>query len=287
MQELGALSASTKAAILDSMDTTKPYVLKDTRDDKYYNVAKLADGRVWMTTNLNLTGGTALYSDDSDVAAANTRASGTPYYTLPASNKSGFSDDAVAYVYNTGKENHPAHDSTAAATCIPSNSSTGDCDSYYSWFAATVGGKDSNGNVVTGDGLDTAYSICPNGWRLPKSGKDDDTSPSSTVGYKKGDFYKLATAYGADLESDYYEDPSTFYNNAGLGTLPNFLLAGEYYGGSFYYNQYGSYWSSSSGPSSSSSTRAYTLLFDSQRVYSANRQTRRHGYPVRCVLSES
>ena len=237
-----------------------------------------------MTTSLNLAGGTALYSDDSDVAATNTRTSGTPYYTLPVSSKSGFLDDNVAYVYNTGKENHPAHGSTAATTCTPSNSSTGDCDSYYSWLAATVGGKDANGNTVTSNGHNTAYSICPKGWRLPTA--TTSNAPAQTnPNWKTGDFYKLATAYGVDLESQYDDEGSaTFYNNVGPGTLPNFLLAGVYWESSFSIGgREGYYWTSSAD----STAFAYSLRFSSSYVNSAGFLGHNYGFPVRCILRES
>ena len=101
--------------------------------------------------------------------------------------------------------------------------------------------------------------------------------------WKTGDFYALAKAYGANLESNYYESAGTFYNNAGPGTTPNFLLAGYYYGGSFGLGgSRGSYWSRTSY----SSTNAYNLSVDSGGVYSAGSNTRRNGFAVRCVLSE-
>ena len=242
--------------------------LTDARDGKSYTAAKLADGQIWMTSNLNLAGGTALYSDDSNVAPANTRASGTPYYTLPNSSSSGFSSDTVAYVYNTGNE-------TTTQTSAANNS-------YYSWLAATAGGKDTSGTAVTGNGPDAAYSICPKGWRLPKSGNQSDTSATSTTGYKKGDFYKLATAYGANLESSHSQNSAVFYNNAGPGSLPNFLLAGFYNSSTFYNGgTYGDYWSSSS----ISSTYVYDLYFGSSTVHSAYRRYRRNGFSVRCVFA--
>ena len=254
--------------------TTTPMTVVDKRDNKEYTIARLADGQCWMTSNLNLAGGTALYSDDSDVAPANTRASGTPYYTLPNSSSSGFSSDTVAYVYNTGNE------TTSQANCT----STQACNSYYSWLAATAGGKDASGTAVTGNGPDAAYSICPKGWRLPRSGNSSDTSATSTTGYKKGDFYKLATAYGANLESSHSQSSAVFYNNAGPGTLPNFLLAGLYVSSTFGYGgTYGYYWSSSSN----SSTNAYLLLFNSSDVYSAGYYGRRGGFSVRCILNDS
>ena len=245
--------------------------LKDARDEKTYSVAKLADGQIWMTSNLNLAGGTKLYSETSNVPAGYPESAGVGYYTLPNSSSSGFSSDTTAYVYNTGNE-------TTTQTSAANNS-------YYSWLAATAGGKDADGNAVTGNGPDTAYSVCPKNWRLPKSGNQSDTSNPTTTGYKKGDFYKLATAYGANLESSYYQNTTAFNTNAGPGTLPNFLRAGRYNSSSFYNGgTYGYYWSSSSY----SSTHAYYLLFNSSLVYSADRRgSRCYGFSVRCVFAGS
>jgi len=250
MQEVGSCP--------DTLTTGQVYSLKDSRDEQSYNVAKLADGKCWMITNLNLAGGTVLSSDKSDVPSTN-------YYTLPASSKSGFSSDTTAYVYNSGN---------ATSSC----SSPG-CYSYYSWLAATAGGKDSSGNAVSTNGYNAAYSICPKGWRLPTS-TTSNANAQSNNNWKTGDWYALATAYGANLESNYYQNAATFYNNAGPGTTPNFLLAGTYYGGSFSNGgSSGYYWSSTAY----SSTRAYGLTFNSGNVNSASNYGRRYGSSVRCV----
>jgi len=242
----------------DTLTTGQVYSLKDSRDEQSYNVAKLADGKCWMITNLNLAGGTVLSSDKSDVPSTN-------YYTLPASSTSGFSSDTTAYVYNSGN---------TTSTC----SSPG-CYSYYSWLAATAGGKDSSGNAVSTNGYNAAYSICPKGWRLPTS-TTSNANAQSNNNWKTGDWYALATAYGANLESNYYQNAATFYNNAGPGTTPSFLLAGYYLNGSFYNGgSYGYYWSSTAY----SSTYAYGLVFGSGNVYSASNYLRRGGYSVRCV----
>jgi len=223
-----------------------------------------------MLTNLNLAGGTKLYSDDSNVPSGYPKSGGTGYYTLPTSSSSGFSSDTTAYVYNTGLETSDQSDCT----------STQACNSYYSWLAAVAGNQTS----VSSDGGKAPYSVCPKGWKLPSATTDGVSRDSN--GYTGGDFYKmiLAVTGQSSLANGYYENSSTFYSNAGPGTTPNFLLAGDYYisqlvnGGS-----YGGYWSSSS----SSSTSAYALGFSSGSVYSADNHSRRNGFPVRCVLSES
>jgi len=246
-----------------TLTTGQVYSLKDSRDEQSYNVAKLADGKCWMITNLNLAGGTVLSSDKSDVPSTN-------YYTLPASSKSGFSSDTTAYVYNSGN---------TTSTCTGSG-----CYSYYSWLAATAGGKDSSGNAVSTKGYNAAYSICPKGWRLPTS-TTSNASAQTSPNWKTGDWYALATAYGANLESDYYDEaPFTgenFYNNAGPGTTPNFLLAGYYYDGSFSGGGSGGYYWSSTA---CSSAYAYRLLFYSSEVYLAGDYFRGGGSSIRCVF---
>ena len=86
--------------------------LIDTRgtDKQTYTVAKLADGKCWMTENLNIAGGTALSSNDTDFEST---------YTLPTTNGWSVSDgklvlptsstafgtaDNVAKLYNSGNK---------------------------------------------------------------------------------------------------------------------------------------------------------------------------------------
>jgi len=261
------LTSSTIATLLPSTGSTA--TVCDSRDNQQYTIAKLADGKYWMVSNLNLAGGTVLSSDKSDVPSAN-------YYTLPASTtiSSGtsvpsgqFSNDTTAYVFNTGNN---------TTTC---NSST-PCNSYYSWLAAAAGGKNSSGSSVTTDGYNAAYSICPKGWRLPTS-TTSNASATTSPNWKTGDWYALATAYGANLESNYAQSAATFYNNAGPGTTPGFLLAGGYNNGLFGNGgSDGFYWSSTAG----SSTSAYRIYFGSGLVSSANNIYRRRGLSVRCLF---
>jgi uncharacterized protein (TIGR02145 family) len=238
--------------------------LTDARDGKSYTAAKLADGQIWMTSNLNLAGGTTLNASDSDVPTNN-------YYTLPASSTTGFDDGTKDYVYNTGNE-------TTSQTSAANNS-------YYSWLAATAGGKDASGTAVTGNGYNAAYSICPKGSRLPTATTEGVSRDDG--GYTGGDFYKMILAVKGvtSLPNGYYANPDstpTFNTTAGPGTLPNFLLAGFYSSSSFYYGgSDANYWSSSS----SSSTNAYYLTFGSSNVNSASSNTRRYGFSVRCVFA--
>ena len=98
----------------------------DSRDDQEYYIQKIGS-TCWMTSNLNIAGGTTLTSEKSNIASD---------YTLPASSSTGFNGDPAAYVYNS---------STYGG--------------YYSWVAATAGTNPSSGKAT--------YDICPKGWRMP------------------------------------------------------------------------------------------------------------------------
>ena len=106
--------------------------LEDERDGNSYVVKKLADGNVWMTSNLKLAN-KALTSDDSDLPSGVT-------YTVPASNVSDFTT-----AYNT--------DAAYIDTTY---------GGYYNFYTATAGW--GTNSVTSGD---SPRSICPKGWRLP------------------------------------------------------------------------------------------------------------------------
>lgn len=269
MQDLSDATLSARICTNDS-----PAIVIDKRDEQAYLIQRLEDGQCWMVQDLNLAGGTKLYSETSNVPDGYPESAGIGYYILPESNTNGFSNSSIAYVYNSGNI------TTSQSDCDNDHP----CNSYYSWLAATAGGKNESGSSVTGNGPDAAYSICPKNWRLPKSGSRDVPGATSSTNYKKGDFYKLATAYGINLESTYYDSTSTLYDVAGPGTIPNFLLSGYYsYNSLHYVNSYGFYWSSSSY----SSSNAYE--FELQPNYSAvaSKDERYYGHPIRCILIEN
>ena len=133
MQEMDS-SVCADSAVGDTATLT------DTRDNKTYTVAKLADGKCWMTQNLYLVGPRTLTPADSNVAAD---------FALPASSTSfGTTNDAaginIARVNDTGQTDYGA---------------------YYNWYTATAG----TGTYEMASGNATA-SVCPKGWRLPTGG---------------------------------------------------------------------------------------------------------------------
>ena len=188
MQQFKNMAIDDKYSVLDSMVEGESYTLKDSRDNQEYTVAKLFDGNIWMTKNLNLAGGTKLYTDTSNVPDGYPSSSNNPYYTLPNSSTSGFSNDSTAYVYNSGR----------------TNCSSPSCYSYYSYPAVTVG---TNPNT---DGVNATSDICPAGWRLPTQAEYQTLITTYNTGAK------LVASPFLGVYGGYY-DNSTFYNGGTSG----------------------------------------------------------------------
>ena len=132
--------------------------LTDIRDNNAYTIAKLSDGKCWMTQNLRIVD-KEITPEDSDV---------TENFTIPVSKTTGFSDDNVANVYYSGNTTY---------------------GSYYSWFAATAStGKASTSNT------DAKSSICPKNWKLPTW--TDFTSLNSNGYSKRGIWEANSTTSG-------------------------------------------------------------------------------------------
>ena len=271
--------------------------LQDTRDDKYYWVAKLKDGNCWMTQNLDLdlTTGVELTPEDSDVSAnwdpgATTydtyRYGGTyDHHTVVQSWSLGGRDQLFVWsdasiTSSCNYETSTCSNWTNVTNLAPMTSiredgviidgSTYDAHylagNYYSWEAATAG----TGSSATSSGSKAADSICPAGWQLPQSGSS--SSSSSLCPYS---FYALVTgAYGITSSN----------NPTDISKAPlYFVRAGFVAGGNNLFNagSSGAPWSSIAESSGS----AYNLYFNSSTVDasdSSNTQ-RYYGLSVRCM----
>ncbi|MBR3386293.1 hypothetical protein IKG68_01880 [Candidatus Saccharibacteria bacterium] len=251
-----ATSTSLAAAMPNVHDTA---VLYDRRDGQEYTVAKLKDGKYWMTKNLNLAGGTVLTSEDTDMAsdwvlpAANGFQEGNK---LPESSNTGtaFSDSSQAYVFNSNST-----DCTQAPGCY----------SYYSITAATLGSDYTFQN----DEL-APYSICPKGWKLPTSSSSGSSLYQSTVAYQ------FAIAYGMDNDSRLPE------SNIGPGSIPNFTYAGYYNGTTLTDNGIGAIYATSSGYVNSNGIygRDMTYHTSNGRFHPYNAYSGNRGTSVRCLF---
>ena len=265
--------------------------LKDVRDNKYYWVTKLADGKCWMTQNLDLdlnASTTPLVPATSDVSSSWTPSSGVwapdgggdePAYTAnTASSSTILADNTGQRSWSLG--NYRITNPTTSSGCGSKKNDLSQCPSqftayntpttangdvnahyivgnHYQWNAATAG---TGGTITSGQ---ATSSICPKGWRLPESN-------ATTAGTFSG----LINAYsvGSDV--------------AKLTSSPLYFVRGGYVdqNTSYLFNlagAYGYYWSSTP---LSNGTQAYFLSFGgTSSIAPSYRNNRNYGFSVRCL----
>ncbi len=209
-------------SVATSMVEGTQYQLLDIRDNKLYYIAKMKDGRVWMTQNLDLdlisdttadnyvelnhtntdlgwtTNDTTATWVPASTTSTNAADWGTNNNTAPASYDPG---DAYYYYDKTADITTAYNNTTATADCNAAHSD-GTCDhyhvgNYYNWSAAVAMNDTSS---ITDNYTSANNSICPAGWRLP-AGRTSTTS--GNPGYYSEINYTwvsegLATTYQAN-----------------------------------------------------------------------------------------
>jgi uncharacterized protein (TIGR02145 family) len=264
MQNLTASQCSA----LTTWDGTNGEILtlKDKRDEREYNIAKLADGKCWMLNNLRLgsqTGTMALTPADTNISGN---------WTLPqvlAASSMAY-DAARVYGPTPGDSNNI-------------NSDT-DYGFMYNWCAATAGGTASGGaNTCTAYGTvasDSTGDICPANWRLPRSGSLDQAGNEFANLIAKLAGYPSNTNAGFIGAFDY---GSTF----AAGIQPTGAFRGNYsgYWGAVFYEQgnHSGWWSGSAYPSDSYGA-FYLDVGAGGDVYPDEASGRNGGLAMRCLL---
>ena len=276
--------------------------LKDTRDGKYYWVAKLADGNCWMTQNLELdlnTVGT-LTPSSSDVSANwNFNSAGGSWYTSVAS---GSTTRTAIQGWDLGEYIKTSPTASTGLDSCYSWSDLSECtyeftqvtSSMTPYTEAVNEGKAPADNVaVSGNNYDAHYlvgnyyswpaatagsgndvavsgeaadSICPANWRLPHDRLFDDETP--------GSFYYLLKQYG--LTSSSTPGNNNINTSPLYFVLSGFVDPGDHLG---YAGGYGNYWSGQAA----SSSNASELYFGSGTPHPSSSGDRYYGNSVRCV----
>ena len=154
-------------------DNVPTIILKDVRDNKLYRVAKLADGKCWMTQNLDL------QKEDLVVASLDSTNTDNPAdgFKLPDSQTSGGENwgiNTAAHIYDLASD---GQDYYYCSEYYPWSGSCGvysderipkaELGNYYNWFAATAG---TSASLASGT---ATGSICPAGWELPTNDYED------------------------------------------------------------------------------------------------------------------
>ena len=236
-----------------SMTEHQEKTLGDKRDGELYTMAKLKDGKCWMTQNLRyqLSTTKVLTSQDSDV-----QQNWTPNRNT---------ETTLLYIWNNDPEDHKTvrsyYDSTKP-----------EYGTYYTHTAATAGttaNMNNNGGEATG-------SVCPKGWRLPKTTSDGYNNEFYTLAKQYKDFH----SWNGSIEWGYYG------NSSNMRSVPlNFVLSGSRNHSSavmYSVGTSGSWWSSTVR----SSNDAYNMYMSSSNVFPRAGSDRRFGSGVRCLARE-
>ena len=228
--------------------------LKDKRDNNTYTIAKLKDGKCWMTQNLRLKldTSTPLKPKDSDVQQNWT----PPRSTDTASCQSGTRWDQDSEGYKTIR------------SCYQSESTYNTNGVYYTHTAATAGTTANMNN----DGDEATGSICPKGWRLPRT--------TTRVDSLDNDFYNIAKRYSG---SSVWEASMSYFS--GDHIISDDLIQFDEVGYRFVtggiagrYN-YGFWWSSTI----KNNTTAYSLVVRPDIIGPFEPSDFWHGLNVRCI----
>ena len=149
----GTITANGKQSMLaiqnlsSSSCTSTASLVYDNRDNQTYTIQRLADGRCWMMTNLNL-GATTL---STDLTSSNTNLS----TTVTASTFNGWKKTSGSASY-TSAEFIPV-----SGTDSTSGTAYGTLYNYCAASAGTI--------CVASNSSNASYDLCPAGWRLPTS----------------------------------------------------------------------------------------------------------------------
>lgn len=178
------ISSTNKSSVLSSMTLNQQYTLKDKRDGKSYTIARLADGNIWMTQNLDLDldNSRTYTNEDTDLGFnPNTGQYESASWTPDNSTRKNKFDFPYDGTINHDESYDPGNvywsgtirDKTVANSGIPQYH----IGNYYNFLAATAM------NELNGvDEFVTIWqSICPAGWKLPGEASDSSLMYESLI----------------------------------------------------------------------------------------------------------
>ncbi len=257
------LNTSNYDSILASMTVNQQYQLFDNRDEKQYYVAKLADGNIWMTQNLDhdIVTTAGYYTPQNTDVPANWTAS-TATYATNDTTWDWLADAPESYNPGDLCWNSTIAPSSNGALSTTLSTYAEDCGNdkhyhignYYNWTAA-VAMNDSSSYITNQQDVD--QSICPAGWRLPNY--SDNKSYDNLV-----TTLSLTSGTSGNVQS----------------APAYFAYGGYWFGGSDGVGGDGRYWSSVV----SDDFYAYGFDFDKYGdIYPQRNAYRDYGISVRCV----
>ncbi|MBQ1373176.1 InlB B-repeat-containing protein [Candidatus Saccharibacteria bacterium] len=268
----------------------------DNRDNKEYYVARLADGNIWMTQNLDLELSTekTLTPADTNISANWTPNSSTISFTgttvpgwqddynIPYSADPG---DVYYYTSNTNDNDIQYSSLTECEAAGHTDCTHYHAGNYYNWSAAVASNDTSSMTEAYGNATD---SICPAGWRLPKARSAESWTKGneasnllSSYDWLVGDEY--IQTYYSEVGYGYYYQPGGF---VAIRSNPLWLVrAGFVVGGSL---SRGGEWSEYASSTSLNDFASFTELeigYSQDTVLAIDMlyKFRSSGYSIRCV----
>ena len=263
--------------------------LKDIRDGNVYTVAKLADGKCWMTENLRL-------NNEATITTANTQSNngsfGGVFTSLPQSVDLNWDKNTRNNLYtnltvytlpqlNTNNTNIGGKNASGTDLSISHNTDNDHVQwysygNYYSWHAAIA---DTKAHTKNNEHVSNT-SICPTNWHLPEGGNKANIANS--------EFWALGVSLTGDEPAS-----SEYPNYAGNPEGNNASMAFRAFPNNFIYSGFwrsspptysrgkgGHYWSSSAFYD----IYAHSLIFNNSAVYpGTHADSKYYGFTVRCV----
>jgi uncharacterized protein (TIGR02145 family) len=260
----------TAATVFDGTNTGAISIVKDSRDNRYYAIAKMPDNKCWMLTNLAYNGnlnnnglsfGSMTHYDGNGTSSWPTSTTTAAYYTDPH-------EDSTSYGGKVSGGSCPSLSYRTSAAAIDFT----ECGFLYNLPAATAGTAS-----VTSLGGDATASICPTGWRLPKGarviGDKTSTNELNALLANLGNNINKLVGTGSVFRAVY-----SGYYNPQLSAMPAPGLINQGTGGS--------YWSATR-INISGDVYFSTLSFSSGSTPTTSATSSNVGYygaAVRCVL---
>ena len=199
------ITSTNKFSVLASMTNETQYTLIDKRDEKEYKIAKLADGKVWMTQNLDLDldSNTTYTNEDTDLGwNASTNTYQTASWT-PSRSTYGATSDQIHEWCQGGTWN------TEDGYCENNNTPESYDPGNLYWDEATSDYSDWDGYYSTCD-FSTSIPYCTG-----TSPLSTYTAVSGTPQYHLGNYYNWPAAIASNNASIYgvYNENTGEYEN--------------------------------------------------------------------------
>ncbi len=260
-------------------DNVPTIMLPDSRDNKLYRIAKLADGKCWMTQNLDLQKEDLVVSVLDDTNTDNP-ANG---FTLPISQTEGdeswgyYSDETaintprVYSIEENSEETYKYCIKFQYGNCIEQGDiiQIGELGNLYNWHTATAGTGVYNTSSTKESSFVATGSICPAGWSLPNNSNSGEATDYSVL------LYRYGITNSSTFPINYASADKIAFYKAPISLVPT----GGYANGLISVGKRGSIWSSLANDKDA----AKVFNFESGMASLWYPSDKYMGYAIRCV----